>query len=318
MGKKGLILLQLGGAADGDDIFSFTYNLLSDPKVIRLPDAVRKPLAFFIATVRNRRSRKRYKQINGSPIMAITEHQALELQKELDSKGMDIRVMFAARHSEPSIESIADRITGLDSCLLLPLFPHYSLTTVKTCVDKSINVLTAINPNIKIGTVEGFCDHPSYINAQASLINETIKNISRPRAVLFSAHSLPKAHIAAGDPYPKQVVRTMELVSKQIPHDCETFLGYQSQLSKKTWIGPSTPDVMRRIILNGTRNLIIVPIAFVSEHFETLYELDIDYAKQAKKLGFDVFKRVPALNTYQPFIKALADIAGQAILEQDL
>lgn len=318
MDKKAVLLLQLGGAVNGSDIFPFTYNLLSDPDVIRLPAVVRKPLAFFIAAIRNRSSRKRYKLINGSPIMAITQHQALALEKELKARDVNIRVLFAARHSSPSIESIAGKVTDLDSCLLLPLFPQYSMTTVKTSIDKAIEVLTGVNPGLKMGTIEGFCDHPAYIKAQATMINDVMEDIPRPRAVLFSAHSLPKAHVAAGDPYPKQVVRTMELIARLLPPDCETFLGYQSRLSKKTWIGPSTPDVMADIILNGTRNLAIVPIAFVSEHFETLYELDIDYAKRAKALGFRIFKRIPALNTYPLFINALADITTQAILEQDL
>ena len=318
MGKKCILLMQLGGAADGDAIFSFTYNLLSDPEVIHLPDLIRKPLAFFIAGMRNRSSRKRYKRINGSPIMTITGDQAKALQTELSQRGLDIKVLFAARHSEPYIGSIAGQIRGMDTCLLLPLFPHYSLTTVKTCVDRAIDVITRVNPDIKTGAIEGFCDHPAYIDALAALINRHLSDVPKPRAVLFSAHSLPRSHVAAGDPYPKQVVRTMELVSRQLPSDCETFLGYQSQLSKRSWIGPATTDVMENIIMNGTRNLAVVPIAFVSEHFETLYEMDIDFAKQAEGLGFRVFKRVPALNVYPAFIKALADMSEQAMLEQDL
>lgn len=315
---KGLLLLQLGGAAEGDEIFPFTYNLLADPEVIRLPALIRKPLAYFIATIRNQPARRRYKKINGSPIMEITKAQAMALDQELKARGMDIRVLFAARHSKPSIESIADQVANLESCLLLPLFPQYSRTTVKTCVEKAIDVLTGANPKLKIGTIEGFFDHPAYISAQAALINEHLQNVPRPRAVLFSAHSLPKSHVAAGDPYPRQVAGSVELISRLLPPDCETFLGYQSQISKRSWIGPATPMVMSDIVMGGTVNLAIVPIAFVSEHFETLYELDIDYANRAKDLGIQTYYRVPALNTYPAFIKALATLTKEAFIEQDL
>lgn len=313
MHERCVLLLQLGGAASEREVFAFTYSLLSDPQIIRLPPWARKPLAFFIAAVRNLPSRKRYRMIGGSPIMEITRKQAIALQTLLDEQATDVKVFFAARHLQPSIESVVPKLTGMKHCLLLPLFPHYSFTTVRTCIDHATKVLTGAHPGMKIDKVEGFFDHPRYIRAQADLVKEHLTHVPGPRAVLFSAHSLPKGHVAAGDPYQTQVERSVALISERLPGDCKTFLGYQSQLSRRTWIGPPTVDLMHDIVRSGIRNVAVVPIAFVSEHFETLYELDIDYAHRAKAMGFDVFYRVPTLNTFPGFIEALAAITLQAL-----
>ena len=302
-----VLLMQLGGASTPREVFKFTYSLLSDPEILRMPALPRKILAFLISAIRNPVIRRRYGRINGSPIMDITNAQAEKVSELLKSQGQDIHVFYAARHSSPKIKILVNQIKNYKHCLVFPLFPHYSFTTVKTCIDDAVSSLKSLN-SLNLSFIDRFFDYPGYINAQTELIMEYLNKYPNMQTLIFSAHSLPKAHIAAGDPYPNEINKSVELISAKLPSGLKIFIGYQSRMSSKSWIGPSTVDLIKEAANSGIKKIMIVPIAFVSEHFETLYELDIEYADLADSLGIKEFVRVPALNTHPLFIKALSEL----------
>ena len=310
--KDVVLLVQLGGAKNQKEVFRFTYNLLSDPEIIRLPGVFRRPLAFGIALLRNPVIRRRYQEINGSPIVKITHQQASLLQEEFEKRGKNIEVLFANRHSQPYIKDVLGE-QKWDRCVVLPLFPHYSFTTVKTCVDEAVRVAEQIHPGGKCIRIEGFYRHPKYIKAMVDSINAATGELDRPYAILFSAHGLPKGHVEAGDPYIDQIEESVALIKERLPEKTAVFLGYQSRMSKR-WVRPSIDDVLKEIIDQGITGIVVVPISFVSEHFETLYELDIEYRQKALSMGFKQYIRLPTLNTNETFINMLADLVLEKLL----
>ncbi len=314
MGKTGVVLLNMGGPDSLSAIQPFLYNLFSDPDIFRLPAPLQKPLAWLISRVRARKTRHYYELMGGrSPQREHTEEQARALQELL---GEDYRVVIAMRYWHPFTKEALDTLFREDIArvVLLPMYPQFSRTTTGSSFKEFDRVFrTGGYPRVPVVKVESYHDHPLYIRAMAENIRE---NLPDPEGYffLFSAHSLPLYVIEEGDPYQKQTEETVRLVMEHFPNT-EYALGYQSRVGPVKWLGPMTDELMEKLAGEGVRKLAVVPVSFVCEHSETLYELDHQYGKLAGALGIESYVRIPTLRTHPTFIRALKDVVQRAVAE---
>jgi ferrochelatase len=316
--KKGVILLNLGGPDSLDSVRPFLFNLFSDREIIRLgPSILQKPIAKVISFARSGKTKENYQVIgNRSPILDITKAQGKELEKELSREGQKIKVYIGMRYWHPFIPDTLDRAArdGVEELIAIPLFPHYSRATTGSCFKELSKTISAYGQRFRVTYIKNWHKNPLYIEALGEMISEGILSFSSEErkevAVLFSAHALPQKFIDEGDPYLGQVKETIEAVTKTLYID-SWHLSFQSRSGPVKWIGPKTEETLERLGREGIKNVIIVPISFVSDHIETLYEIDILLKKKAEDLGITL-KRAPSLNTTPKFIKALADIVKNA------
>jgi ferrochelatase len=287
--KVGVLVFNLGGPETLRDVKPFLYRLFSDPEIIRIKfTPLRKFVAYTIATLRRKKSEGYYAQIGGgSPIRRLTEEQAQALQRELNSRGCDSQTFVGMCAAPPFLEEAVDRVvaSGARQLVILPLFPQFSTTTTGSGFPV-LQRLIASRPQFKsidVHWVREWFDHPVYIEAFALAIQRELdKDGSSDKThILFSAHT----------------------------HQ----LSFQSKVGPQKWLSPMTSDTIVQLGEQGMRDVLVVPISFVSEHSETLYELDILYKKTAADAGITNFRRVPALNSDPTFIRALADITEQAL-----
>jgi ferrochelatase len=316
--KRGVLLLNLGGPESLQDVRPFLYNLFSDPDIIRIKsNLVRKLLARLIASARHRKSENLYRQIGGgSPLRRITESQAAALQSLLETKGVECRVYVGMRCWKPGIEESAvrmlqDQITHLT---LLPLFPQYSGTTSGSCLRyfEILDKKLGISKKIEIRSIKSWFDEPLYIECMTELIREGLRKFSSrdPKEIhlLYTAHSIPARHAAGGDPYFEQIRRSVELIDSRLGNTCRSALSFQSRIGPVKWLGPSTRDVLAELGRSGNDKVLAVPISFVSDHLETLQEIDILYKRLALQSGIKEFYRAAAPNLHPKFIEALANV----------
>jgi protoporphyrin/coproporphyrin ferrochelatase len=315
--RTGVVLLQLGGPDSLEAIEPFLFNLFCDPDIIDFPFARigRKPLAKLISSTRARKVQHHYAAIGGgSPIRRFTEQQALALQLRLKQSGMDARCFVAMRYWHPftaeAIEQV--RAAQCDEVVLLPLYPQYSSTTTGS----SLNEWRRQFPDrLPVYRVEPFYRHSLYLDALAEKIEETLARFPDPgRAELvFSAHSVPLAIIEKGDPYQQQIEETVELLMQRGEWVNRHRLCYQSKVGASKWLQPSLHKTLRALAAENVREVCIVPISFVSDHVETLGEIDHEARHEAAALGITQFEMMPGLNNSETFISALADLVGTAI-----
>ncbi|MFM8526315.1 MAG: ferrochelatase [Cyanobacteriota bacterium] len=326
MAKVGVLLLNLGGPERIQDVGPFLYNLFSDPEIIRLPNpALQKPLAWLISTLRSGKSQEAYRSIGGgSPLRRITEQQARELQSTLRSRGVEATSYVAMRYWHPFTESaVADiKADGIDEVVVLPLYPHFSISTSGSSF-RELQRLRQADPSfsrLPIRCIRSWYDHPGYIDALAALIERQINDCQDRAAahVFFSAHGVPKSYVEeAGDPYQREIEACAALVMDRLA-ECLGFrnpftLAYQSRVGPVEWLKPYTEEALEALGHQGVKDLVVVPISFVSEHIETLEEIDIEYRELATEAGVENFRRVPALDTDPTFIAGLADLVQQAM-----
>ena len=318
----GIVLLQLGGPDSLDNVEPFLYNLFCDPDIIDLPLAFlfRKPLARFISSHRAPKVREYYKRIGGrSPILKLTVRQARALQSALLGK-VDCRTVVAMRYWHPLTNEAIEEIrkSGVDRVLLLPLYPHYSRTTTGSSVNEWKRVLEKDHANgLQVDVIEEYCEHPLYIKALVRNITVALKRVKpsdRSKVhLVFSAHGTPVNLVEEGDPYQPQIIRTYNAVVKEgqfgLPHD----LCYQSKVGPQKWLEPSLDDTIQRLADEKVTHMIVIPIAFVSDHSETLWEINIEARERAKHLGVRHFDMSPGLNNNPFFIQALADLVQQKV-----
>lgn len=314
----GVLLLNLGGPDSLSAVRPFLFNLFSDRDIIRLgPKFLQKPLAYLISTMRHGKTEGFYKQIGGkSPIFEITAAQAGDLEKALNSVGGPrYSVFIGMRYWHPLIDDVVPEIhlKGIERLVVLGLYPHYSVATTGSSVSKFKKVVAGLP--IRSIMIPSWHDHPLYIEALVNNIKNGMENFrdsSDPLHLLFSAHSLPARFIEEGDPYVDQIEGTIrEVMSKiNLPH----HLSYQSRSGPVKWLEPSTDHMIESLAEKGVRNLLVVPISFVSDHIETLYEIDILYRRMAEGLGMRL-ERVVSLNTSPLFISALKDIVLKRVGE---
>ncbi|MBC1260847.1 ferrochelatase [Synechococcus sp. BSF8S] len=325
MARVGVLLLNLGGPERIEDVGPFLYNLFADPEIIRLPTPLlQKPLAWLISTLRSSKSKEAYRAIGGgSPLRRITEQQARELQSELRQRGVQATTYVAMRYWHPFTESAVGDIKadGVDEVVVLPLYPHFSISTSGSSF-RELQRLRQADPSfsrLPIRCIRSWYDHPGYVLAMAELIAAGVRSCEDPGSahVFFSAHGVPKSYVEeAGDPYQQEIEACSRLVMGKLEdllgHDNPYTLAYQSRVGPVEWLKPYTDEALVRLGEEGVKELVVVPISFVSEHIETLEEIDIEYREIATEAGISNFVRVPALDTYPTFIKGLADLVQQA------
>jgi ferrochelatase len=326
MAKVGVLLLNLGGPERIHDVGPFLYNLFSDPEIIRLPNpALQKPLAWLISTLRAGKSQEAYRSIGGgSPLRRITEQQARELQSTLRSRGIEATSYVAMRYWHPFTESaVADiKADGIDQVVVLPLYPHFSISTSGSSFRElqRLRQADAAFASLPLRCIRSYYDHPGYIDSMARLIACEIQACSdQPSAhVFFSAHGVPKSYVEeAGDPYQREIEACTQLIMDRLAellgHGNPHTLAYQSRVGPVEWLRPYTDDALHDLGAAGVKDLVVVPISFVSEHIETLEEIDIEYREIATESGISNFRRVPALDTDATFITALSDLVQNAL-----
>ncbi len=320
--RRGVILFNLGGPETLDDVRPFLFNLFSDPDIIRIRNAaMRKALAWFIATARQRKSRDLYRQIGGgSPLRRITEQQAQALEERLTALGMPARVYVGMRCWKPSIDDAVERIRrdGITTLAALPLFPQFSFTTTGSCFNYLRPLLekSRLSRTTSVSYVQSWFDNPLYIECMAELIREAqaaFKDVAPADIpILYSAHSIPARYVAEGDPYLGQTRRTVELIDARLGNTGRSTLAFQSKVGPVKWLEPATNDVLRKMGESGVRRVLAVAVSFVSDHIETLQEIDILYRDLAAAAGILEFRRAASPNLHPKFIDALADIAMRA------
>ncbi len=312
MKTTGIVLLNLGGPDDLESVEPFLKNLFSDRDIIKLgPSFLQKPIAWFIAKKRAPKSQEYYRKIGGkSPINDITRQQASALEKELNSHGHYI-VTVAMRYCSPRAVDAVEvlRSHNVDQIVLLPLYPHYSKATNGSSLKDIKKILgkCGFSPsNNKVKIIEQWPDQPDYIKCLSDLIKEK-RDALHPKktALLYSAHNLPVSFIQNGDPYVDQLHKTIEEVEKLTSFPGK--LCYQSRSGPVEWMTPSTSETIRKTAEEGYEAVIIVPISFVSDHVETLYEIDILFREEAQSYGIQL-EKTDGLNCRPLFIKALKNL----------
>ncbi len=322
MGKVGVLLLNLGGPDKLEDVRPFLFNLFSDPEIIRLPFPwLQKPLAWLISTSRAGKSQENYKKIGGgSPLRRITEEQAQALQAVLQQKGQSTEVYIGMRYWNPFTEEAIARIKRdqVERLVILPLYPHFSISTSGSSF-RLLEQLWDADPALQAidyTIIPSWYDRPGYLQAMAQLIAQEIDQLPHPEQahVFFSAHGVPVSYVEeAGDPYQREIQDCAALIMRTLNRPNPYTLAYQSRVGPVEWLQPYTDDAIKELAEQGVKNLVVVPISFVSEHIETLEEIDMEYREIAEEAGIERFQRVPALNTHPLFIQDLAAMVEEAV-----
>lgn len=322
MGRVGVLLLNLGGPDRLEDVRPFLFNLFSDPEIIRIPFPwMQKPLAWLISTLRSQRSQDNYRQIGGgSPLRRITEEQARAMETNLQGKGKDAKVYIGMRYWHPfTEEAIANiRRDGIEQLVILPLYPQFSISTSGSSF-RLLEQLWGEDPaldRIDYTVIPSWYDRPGYIKAMAQSIARELDRLpnSDEIHIFFSAHGVPLSYVEeAGDPYQREIEDCTRLIMEALDRPNPHTLAYQSRVGPVEWLQPYTEDAIVDLAQQGVKALLVVPISFVSEHIETLQEIDIEYRELAEEAGIERFYRVPALDTDPTFIDDLANLAIEAL-----
>jgi ferrochelatase len=322
MAKLGVLLLNLGGPDKLEDVRPFLYNLFADPEIIRLPSPLlQAPLAWLISTLRAKKSQENYKKIGGgSPLRRITEAQAQALKLELQQVGYDAQIYIGMRYWHPFTEEAIAQIKqdAIEELIILPLYPQFSISTTGS----SFRLLDRLWQNdpalqkIKYTVVPSWFSNDLYLQSMANLIIQTLAKVQNPSQahVFFSAHGVPVSYIEeAGDPYQKEIEACAAMIMQKLPQSTPYKLAYQSRVGPVEWLQPYTDNAIKELAQQGVSELVVVPISFVSEHIETLEEIDMEYREIAEHAGIKTFARVPAPDTDPIFIQALADVVVTAM-----
>ena len=321
MARRAVLFLQLGGPETLADVPGFLYRLFADPDVLRIrPAFVRKAVAGAIALGRRKTSQALYASIGGgSPIRRLTEQQASGVERLLQAGGRDTIVRAAMTCSRPLVEDVVRELAGegVDRFLAFPLYPQYSLTTTKGALERSRAAVERFAPRAGFAQIGSFPTHPLFVEAHDESIREELAKFEDPRTeavhLLFSAHSIPKKLVTVeGDPYAAEIEASCRAIVERLSWSGPWSLAYQSKLGPVEWLGPPTLDEIRRLGAAGARQVLAVPIAFVTDHVETLYEIDQLFGAEAKAAGIPSFRRTPGLNDRPTFLKALAALAESA------
>jgi ferrochelatase len=310
--KIAVVLFNLGGPGGPDDVQPFLKNLFSDPAIIRSPAPVRWFVSRLISKTRAASARANYALMGGgSPLLPETQKQSLALEAELAKRGRTAKTFIAMRYWKPyAAEVVRDvKAWGADRVILLPLYPQFSSTTTASSL-KSWK--EAKGPEGV--TVCCYPDGDKFIDAHARKLVETWEAAGKPANVrcLLSAHGLPEIVVQSGDPYQWQVELTAAKLKPLLPPEWEVEICYQSRVGPLKWIGPATDDSIKKAAADG-KAILLSPIAFVSEHIETLVELDIEYRHFADGLGVKTYLRAPALGIDRGFVETLADLVEDAL-----
>ena len=316
--KLGVVLFQLGGPDSLESIEPFLYNLFCDPDIIDFPFAriARQPLARLIASTRARHVGRHYAEIGGrSPILEHTMRQAAALEAVL-RRDYDARVAVAMRYWRPFTEEAIGLLErhAPEEMVLLPLYPQYSKTTTGSSLNEWRRKFHANGWNPRVHAIEEFHLDAGYLDAVVESVNRVVKEDDTD--FVFSAHSVPVAVVERGDPYQKQIERTVEAVWQRGGWSGRRHLCYQSKVGASKWLRPSMHETVKRLAAEKRQHVVVVPISFVSDHVETLHEIAIEHRQQARALGIEDFRMAPGLNDAPKFIAALAGLVERAVRRQ--
>ena len=310
--RKAVILFNLGGPDKLENVEPFLFNLFNDPAILNLPAFFRYPLAKLIANRRAPTAKKIYQELGGSsPILKLTKKQAfaLELKLNQDDRLSQYKCFVVMRCWHPRAEDIVNDVIGYnpDEIILMPLYPQYSAATSGSSIKEWKDICTKRGFEVKTSTICCYPTDENFVQAHKNEIMKKIDNLENFK-LIFSAHGLPEKNIKKGDPYQWQVEQSVEKIVRSLNiKNLDWILSYQSRVGPLKWIGPSTEEI---IIENSKlgKHIVLVPIAFVSEHSETLVELDIEYKELADKNGCKNYLRVPALGTNENYIKGMSNL----------
>jgi ferrochelatase len=315
--RVAVVLFNLGGPDNLAAVRPFLFNLFSDPAIIGLPAPARIPLAALVAALRNRSAKANYARMGGaSPLVPETQAQSAALETALRSQLPDatVETFIAMRYWNPLSAEAAAAVADFapDEIVLLPLYPQFSTTTTAS----SIEAWKAVYRGP--GRSRSICCYPTLqgvVEAHARRIEAAWAEAGRPAPVrlIFSAHGLPESVVQAGDPYASQVAATAEAVAARLPEALSDWrIAYQSRVGPMRWLAPTTLDEIEAAAKDGV-GVVISPIAFVSEHVETLVELDHDYRGRAEAAGLSAYVRAPTLGVEEAFIEGLASLVAAAL-----
>jgi protoporphyrin/coproporphyrin ferrochelatase len=310
--KKAIILFNLGGPDKLENVEPFLFNLFNDPAILNLPTFLRYPLAKLISNRRAPVAKKIYAELGGfSPILKLTKEQsdALEIKLNQTQEEDEYKCFVIMRCWNPRAKDIIKdvQLYGPDEVVLMPLYPQYSAATSGSSIKEWKDICKKNNYHVKTSTICCYPTDQNFINAHTKEITKKIKGLTNFK-LIFSAHGLPEKNIKKGDPYQWQVEQSVKKIVENLnDENLDWILSYQSRVGPLKWIGPSTETI---IIENSKigKHIVLVPIAFVSEHSETLVELDIEYKEIADANGCKNYTRVPALGINEDFIKAMSEL----------
>jgi ferrochelatase len=317
--RYGVLLFNLGGPATLDDVEPFLVNLFSDRDIIELPlgRALQPAFARVVAKVRGPSVRRNYASIGGgSPQLRLTLAQARALSARLSRADGQVPVAVAMRYWRPgtaeALQELAD--AGVERVVTLTLYPHYSRATTGSSERELARVMARPEwqGRFRLSGVDRYPEEPAYLDALAATVRESLAAFPAETrdgvVLLFSAHGLPRRFVDAGDPYVAETQATVRGILERVGAPNRHALGYQSRTGPVKWIGPGTDEILRELGREGVRAVLVVPVSFVSDHIETLYELDQLFAGVARAAGIEDYRRSPALNTRPAFVEALAGL----------
>lgn len=316
MTKRGVVLLQFGGPDSPEAIRPFLRDLFDDREILPMPALVRKPLAWTIAKFRAPQVAEHYAHMEGgaSPLVRWTRRQAELLGQRLG----DVAVEVAMRAWRPSTAEALDRLraAGVTDLLALPLYPQYSFTTTRSSMTVLERELPRRLPGASLRVVRSWPTEPKYVAATVETIRKGRERAGlRDPHVLFSAHGLPVRVVAKGDPYPREIDQSVAAVVAAAGLT-KWSLAFQSRVGPVKWLEPSTDAEIERLAASGARELLLVPMSFVSDHYETLYEMGHLYAELARSKGIAGFGVAPGLNDEPLFVDALEDLVRRGFEEE--
>lgn len=341
-GGVGVLLLNLGGPERSEDVEPFLYNLFADPDIIRLPAGIswlQRPLASFVSKRRAPKSRAAYDSIGGgSPLGYWTREQGKALEAAISRRlasapeemkkllgAVPVKSYIAMRYWYPFTEEALDQIAedGVSKLVILPLYPQFSVSTsgssLRVLQEKFVSDPERWGPQrVQHTVVPYWYQRPGYVRAMQRIVAREIEAYSPQERsegvhVLFSAHGVPRSYVDAGDPYEAQIERCVEMIAAGLPEDVQSHLSFQSRVGPIEWLRPYTDDKLRDLGAAGVKHLVAVPISFVSEHIETLEEMDMEYREVAEEAGISGWRRAPALNTDEDFVEDMASAVLEAL-----
>ncbi|GAB5046077.1 ferrochelatase [Thermodesulfovibrio sp. TK110] len=307
MDKIGVMLLNMGGPDSLSSVKPFLFNLFSDPYIANF-GFMQKPIAWLISSLRANKLKKAYEKIGGkSPLKEITEAQAKALQKAL---GEEFKVFVGMRYWHPFIEESVDEFKKLNikKVVAVSLYPQFCTATTSSAVERFTRLAIG---NFEFKIISSWCDYPLFIEAWVEQIEKAFESHGSESFVLFSAHGIPLSLHKKGDPYISEVKKTVNAIASKMKLK-QFKICYQSRTGPLKWVKPSTEDVIKELSKTEIKKILIVPVSFVSDHIETLYEIDFVYKKMANDLGMQLY-RVHSLNTSSKFIEALKNLVLESL-----
>jgi ferrochelatase len=324
MADWAVVVLNMGGPDKLESVEPFLVNLLGDPALVQLPFPMRlfqKPFARFVARRRLAHARHGYEDMGGgSPLLGYTRAQAEGIARELGALGVRARPFVAMRYWHPFADDTAAAIRALDpeGTIVISLYPQYSPATGGSSIDDMLRALRGAGlAERNLVLIDRYPALPGYVEATVLSVERGLKHMGSPAPhVLFSAHGLPRKYVDRGDPYRAEIEITYRAtLAGLVSSTSDCSLAFQSRVGPGEWLRPYTEDAIADLAKRGVKRVLMVPLGFVSDHIETLHEMDETYAGIARGLGID-FHRTPALNDDPVFMKALAGLALRRIAER--